>query len=326
MSKHKRWKKTGGLLWAGALAVLLLAGCANNGPAGANQGSGEGEGEGQDGKLKVVATYSIVYDIVKQVGGDHVEVISLAPVGSNPHEFDPRPADVTNTADADAIFYNGMNLEAGNSWFEKLLETAGKNGEDAPVYLISEGVEVQYLTEAGNEGESDPHAWLDLRNGVIYAQNAQKALTEIDPDNSEDYAANAASYIAELEQLHDEAVERFQDIPESQRFLVTSEGAFKYFSEAYGIEAGYIWEINSENQGTPAQVQAIVDEIKSRDVKGLFVETSVDPRSMESVSRDSGVPIVGEVFTDSLGKPGEAGDTYVDMMRTNIETIIEGLK
>ncbi|WP_020616075.1 metal ABC transporter substrate-binding protein [Paenibacillus daejeonensis] len=326
MRERIRWKKTGGLLWAGLLAVLLLAGCANNGPAGANQGSGEGEDEGQDGRLKVVATYSIVYDIVKQVGGDHVDVISLAPVGSNPHEFDPRPADVTNTADADAIFYNGMNLEAGNSWFEKLLETAGKDGEDAPVYLISEGVEVQYLTEAGNEGESDPHAWLDLRNGVIYAQNAQAALTEIDPDNSEDYAANAESYIAELEQLHDEAVERFQEIPESQRFLVTSEGAFKYFSEAYGIEAGYIWEINSESEGTPAQVQAIVDEIKSRDVKGLFVETSVDPRSMESVSRDSGVPIVGEVFTDSLGKPGETGDTYLDMMRTNIETIIEGLK
>ncbi|MFS0727172.1 metal ABC transporter solute-binding protein, Zn/Mn family [Paenibacillus sp. 1P07SE] len=322
-ARARKWN-----VWvAGLLAVLLLAGCANNGgPAtGGGEAAGNDPQEAAD-KLNIVATYSIVYDIVKQVGGEHVEVISLAPVGSNPHEFDPRPADVTRTADADAIFYNGINLEAGNSWFEKLLETAGKDGEDAPVYLISEGVEVKYLTEAGNEGESDPHAWLDLRNGIRYAQNAQAALSELDPAHSAEYAANAEAYIAELQQLHDEAVERFQEIPESQRFLVTSEGAFKYFSDAYGIEAGYIWEINSESEGTPAQVQSIVDEIKGREVKGLFVETSVDPRSMEAVSRDSGVPIVGEVFTDSLGRPGEAGDTYLDMMRYNIETIIEGLK
>ncbi|GBF73312.1 metal ABC transporter substrate-binding protein [Paenibacillus sp. 598K] len=326
MKQRTHTKKRGGLLWAGLLTALLLAGCANNGPAATgSEGGGTNQPEGE-GKLKVVTTYSIVYDIVKQVGGDHVEVISLAPVGSNPHEFDPRPADVTNTADADAVFYNGMNLEAGNSWFEKLLETAGKDSDDAPVYLISEGVEVKYLTEAGNEGESDPHAWLDLRNGIRYAENAQAALSELDPDNSADYAANTERYVAELQQLHDKAVETFREIPENQRFLVTSEGAFKYFSDAYGIEAGYIWEINSESQGTPSQVQRIVDQIKSREVKGLFVETSVDPRSMESVSRDSGVPIVGEVYTDSLGKPGEAGDTYVGMMRHNIETIVEGLK
>lgn len=326
MNTRARWKKRGNVLWTVALAALLLAGCANNGPAAPGSEGGETNQPDGEGKLKVVTTYSIVYDIVRQVGGDHVDVISLAPVGSNPHEFDPRPADVTNTADADAVFYNGMNLEAGNSWFEKLLETAGKDGDDAPVYLISEGVEVKYLTEAGNEGESDPHAWLDLRNGIRYAENAQAALSELDPAHSADYAANTEAYVAELQQLHDEAVERFKEIPESQRFLVTSEGAFKYFSDAYGIEAGYIWEINSESQGTPSQVQRIVDQIKSREVKGLFVETSVDPRSMESVSRDSGVPIVGQVFTDSLGKPGEAGDTYVGMMRHNIETIIEGLK
>lgn len=281
--------------------------------------------EDDDGKVKVVTTYSIVYDIVKNIGGDLVEIHSLAPIGSNPHEYDPLPDDIKKTTDADAVFYNGLNLEAGNSWFDKLMETADKDGKDAPIFLMSKGVDVKYLTTKGQEGEEDPHAWLDIRNGIKYAENARDGLIKVDPDNADIYKENAEKYIAKLQKLHDDALTQFEEIPVEERVLVTSEGAFKYFSDAYGFTAEYIWEINQENQGTPQQITRIVDIIKKMQIKGLFVETSIDPRSMEAVSSETNVPIMGKVFTDSLAEPGEDGDTYISMMEWNIKTIKEGL-
>jgi ABC-type Zn uptake system ZnuABC Zn-binding protein ZnuA len=280
----------------------------------------------KDDKLQVVATYSIIYDIVKNIGGDRVDLHTLAPVGSNPHEYDPLPADVANTTDADVVFYNGLNLEAGNSWFEKLLATAGKSGKDAPVFKLSEGVEPKYLTTKGKEGETDPHAWLDIRNGIKYASNAKEALIQVDPDHAGIYEQNAKAYISKLEQLHKDAVAQFNEIPKDKRFLITSEGAFKYFSAAYDFQAGYIWEINSENQGSPDQISQVVELIKEKDVKVLFLETSIDARSMEMVSNETHVPIGGKIFTDSIGKPGEDGDSYLKMMEWNIKMILEQLQ
>ncbi|GLB60112.1 metal ABC transporter substrate-binding protein [Cytobacillus sp. NCCP-133] len=299
------------------LGVLVLAACSSD--------KGNGSSSAGNEKVQVVATYSIVYDIVKNVGGDLVEIHSLAPIGSNPHEYDPLPVDVQKTTDADAVFYNGLNLEAGNSWFNKLMETAGKDGEDAPVFLMSRGVEAKHLTTEGNKGEEDPHAWLDIRNGIKYAENARDGLIKADPENKEIYEKNAEEYIGKLQELHEEAVAQFNEIPEEKRVLVTSEGAFKYFSEAYGFQAEYIWEINQENQGTPDQITRIVDIIKEKGITGLFLETSIDPRSMEAVSTETKVPIMGKVFTDSLAKPGEDGDTYISMMEWNMKTIKEGL-
>nr|WP_319003687.1 zinc ABC transporter substrate-binding protein [Sutcliffiella horikoshii] len=297
-------------------AIMALTAC--NG----EKANGNGDSEG---KVQVVTTYSIVYDIVKNVGGDLVDIHSLAPIGSNPHEYDPLPVDVQKTTDADAVFYNGLNLEEGNSWFTKLMETAEKDGKDAPVFLMSEGVEAKFLTTKGKEGEEDPHAWLDIRNGIKYAENARDGLIKVDPENKEVYEKNAEEYIAKLEELHNKAKEKYAEIPEEQRVLVTSEGAFKYFSEAYGFQAEYIWEINQENQGTPDQITRIVDIINERNITGLFLETSIDARSMEAVSEETGVPIMGKVFTDSIAAPGEDGDSYIAMMEWNINTIFEGL-
>ncbi|TGB03453.1 metal ABC transporter substrate-binding protein [Halobacillus salinus] len=309
-------KKKFVLMMATLLTLGMLAAC----------GSEEADGNTEDdGKVEVVTTYSIVYDIVKNVGGDMVEIHSLAPIGSNPHEYDPLPEDVKKATDADAVFYNGLNLEAGNAWFDKLMETAGKSGEDAPVFRMSEDVEPMYLTSEGNEGEEDPHAWLNIENGIQYAKNARDGLIEVDPENKDVYEKNAADYIEKLQSLHEEALAQFSEIPEKERVLVTSEGAFKYFSKAYGFQAEYIWEINQENQGTPDQITRIVDIINDKHITGLFLETSIDPRSMEAVSGETGVPIMGDVFTDSLAKPGNNGDTYITMMESNIQTIKDGL-
>jgi len=312
------------MIFMSLFTLMFLAGCGAN-EVTQTDPTPKPEGLEQD-KVQVVTTYSILYDIVKNIGGDRVEIHSLAPIGSNPHEYDPLPEDVQKTTDADAVFYNGLNLEAGNSWFEKLMVTAGKSGQDAPVFRLSEGVQPKYLTTKGKEGEEDPHAWLDIQNGIKYAENARDALVKVDPEHAKVYQKNAEDYIQQLKQLHQRALDQFNQIPKEKRYLITSEGAFKYFCSAYDFEAGYIWEINSENQGTPQQVLEVVQLITSKQVPVLFVETSVDPRSMEMVSKETGVPIGGVLFTDSLGKPGEEGDTYLRMMESNMNVIMNHLQ
>ncbi|GAE36664.1 metal ABC transporter substrate-binding protein [Halalkalibacter akibai] len=305
------------LLFITTILTLFLLGACGSKPTGQEEGASE--------KLKVVTTYSIIYDITKNVGGGAVEIYNLTPIGADPHEYDPLPEDVKKTTDADVVFYNGLNLEEGNGWFKKLIEVAGKGDEEAPVYLVSKGVEPILLESQGLEEETDPHAWLDLRNGIKYTKNIRDALIKEDPENENIYVENADQYILELTELHEKAIERISTIDENKRFLITSEGAFKYFGEAYGIETGYIWEINSENQGSPQQMRDVIDLVRDKGITSLFVETSVDRRTMETVSQETGVPIVGTVYTDSLGKEGTDGDTYLKMMESNINVIIEGL-
>jgi len=303
------------ILFAMLLVGGLLSAC----------GQGTAAPKEKDEKLQVVATYSIVYDIVKNVGGELVDVHSLAPIGSDPHQYDPLPEDLVLTTDADAVFYNGLNLEEGNAWFTKLMETAGKTGADAPVFRVSEGVKPMLLNSKDHLGEEDPHAWLDVGNGIKYVENVRKSLAKIDPKNADHYNENANAYIVELEALHEEIMEKMNKIPKEQRILVTSEGAFKYFSKAYDFNAAYIWEINSHHEGIPEQLTTIIATINEEKVQALFLETSIDPRSMEMVSRETNVPIKGKIFTDSLGKPGDDGDTYIKMLRWNADMIYSGL-
>lgn len=274
-------------------------------------------------KLQVVTTNSILEDMVRNVGGDRIELYSIVKRGTDPHEYEPQPSDVSAATEANVIFHNGLNLETGgNGWFNKLVETSHKKfNED--VFSASSEVTPEHLTT--NENEEDPHAWLDLANGVKYVQVITKVLKEKDKKNANYYQANADKYIAKLEKLHHQAQSKYLEIPEKQRLLVTSEGAFKYFGKAYHVTPAYIWEINTESQGTPEQMQRVLGKIRKSDVKNLFVESSVSPKSMEKVSKESGLEIYSKLFTDSLAKEGSDGDTYYSMMKWNIDHIYDGL-
>lgn len=278
----------------------------------------------KDGKQTVVATNSILADMAKEVGKDKVTIHSIVPVGTDPHEYEVLPEDIKKASDAKVILYNGLNLETGNGWFNNLMETA-KKVEDEDYFAVSREVEPLYLTSAGQETQADPHAWLDVSNGIKYVEEITRILSEKDPENKEVYEKNSQEYRKKLESLDQQAKESFATISEEKKLLVTSEGAFKYFSKAYQLPAAYIWEINTESQGTPDQMSAIIDQVKASKVPGLFVESSVDPRSMERVSKETGVPIAEKLFTDSVAKSGETGDSYYGMMKWNIEAIHDGL-
>ncbi|WP_148877876.1 metal ABC transporter substrate-binding lipoprotein/adhesin ScbA [Streptococcus sp. Marseille-P7375] len=276
-------------------------------------------------KLNVVATNSIIADITKNIAGDKINLHSIVPVGQDPHEYEPLPEDVKKTSQADLIFYNGINLETGgNAWFTKLVENAKKK-ENKDYYAVSEGVDVIYLEGQSEKGKEDPHAWLNLENGIIYAKNIAKRLSEKDPANKETYEKNLKAYVEKLSALDKEAKEKFNNIPEEKKMIVTSEGCFKYFSKAYNVPSAYIWEINTEEEGTPDQIKSLVEKLRKTKVPSLFVESSVDDRPMKTVSKDTNIPIYAKIFTDSIADKGEEGDSYYSMMKYNLEKIAEGL-
>ncbi|TPR57407.1 metal ABC transporter substrate-binding protein [Enterococcus sp. OL5] len=304
------------LLVSTLVSLLVLGACSS-----ADQNSSENTQE----KLKVVATNSIIADITENIAGDKIELHSIVPVGRDPHEYDPLPEDVQKTTEADLILYNGINLETGgNAWFTKLVNNAGKE-KNVDYFAVSDGVDVIYLEGENEEGKEDPHAWLNLENGIIYAQNIAKQLSVKDPENKEYYEENLEEYVAKLDALDKEAKSKFDAIPDEKKMIVTSEGCFKYFSKAYNVPSAYIWEINTEEEGTPDQIKNLVTMLRDSEVTSLFVESSVDDRPMKTVSNDTGIPIFAKIFTDSIAEKGEDGDSYYAMMKWNLEKISEGL-
>ncbi|UXR69889.1 MULTISPECIES: metal ABC transporter substrate-binding protein [unclassified Staphylococcus] len=277
-------------------------------------------------KVKVVATNSILADMVKNIAGDKAEVHSIVPVGQDPHEYEVKPKDIQALTDADVVVYNGFNLESGNGWFEKALKQADKSLDDASVVRASKSVKPIYLKQGDKSEEMiDPHAWLSIKNGIQYAKNIQQALIKSDDAHKDDYKKQGDAYIKKLETLSEKSQDKFQDIPKNQRAMITSEGAFKYFAQQYDITPGYIWEINTENQGTPQQMKQAIDFVKQHHIKNLLLETSVSDKSMKSLGEETNAEIFGTVYTDSIGKKGSDGDSYYKMMESNIDTIHQSM-
>ena len=313
--KKLGFKKLSFLALILTLAVGLFA-CSS-----AKQGSSSNEAT----KLKVVATNSIIADITKNIAGDKIDLHSIVPIGQDPHEYEPLPDDVKKTSEANLILYNGINLETGgNAWFTKLVQNAKKE-ENKDYYAVSEGVDVIYLEGQNEKGKEDPHAWLNLENGMIYAKNIAKQLEAKDPKNKDFYEANLKTYLEKLSKLDKESKDKFNNIPAEKKMIVTSEGAFKYFSKAYNVPSAYIWEINTEEEGTPDQIKTLVEKLRKTKVPSLFVESSVDERPMQTVSKDTNIPIFEKIFTDSIAEPGQNGDSYYSMMKWNLDKISEGL-
>ncbi|MBU6115050.1 manganese ABC transporter substrate-binding lipoprotein MntC [Mammaliicoccus lentus] len=294
--------------------ILVLAGC--------NQSNSK-----DDSKLKIVTTNSILGDMTKEVTKGNAEITNVVPIGQDPHEYEIKPKDVKAITDADIIIYNGFNLESGNGWFEKALEQANKKITDKNVIQATEDVKPIYLKGGeGDEKKIDPHAWLSIKNGIQYVNTIEKHLSKLDDEHKDDYKANADKYTEKLDKLDDEMSKAFNDIDKKKRAFITSEGAFKYFAKAYDITPGYIWEINTEKQGTPDQMKQAVNFVRNHNLKALTVETSVDKKSMQTLAEETNLKIQGEVYTDSIGTKDSDGNSYYNMMEHNVKVIHDTMK
>lgn len=307
----KAWK-----MLLSAAVLLAVAACASP--------EKEAAAPGEDEPLQVVTSFSILTDMVQTIGQDRVEVHNLVPIGTDPHEYEPLPDDIKATTDADLLFYNGLNLEGGeDGWFFRLSNSTGQDPEN--VFEAAADVEPRYLIDEDGREEVNPHAFLDPVVGMAMAENIRDALISLDPGHSEDYTANAEAFLGQLEEINASYEETIEDIPADRRILITSERAFQYMADRYGLDEGYIWAVDTDENGSPAQIKSLVDFVRDHDVPGLFVESNVDVRPMETVSNETGVPIEGVLFSDEIGKPGEEGDTYLTFLTYNIEVIGEVL-
>ncbi|MDN4606957.1 metal ABC transporter solute-binding protein, Zn/Mn family [Sporosarcina highlanderae] len=299
-------------------AVLLLAACGRD-----DNESATPEG---DRPLKVVTSFTIIADMANEIGGDLVEVHNLVPTGTDPHEYEPLPNDIKAATDADVLFYNGLNLEGGKKgWFFKMIDTVNQKEEN--VFSLTERVEPMYLTGSdGRDEEINPHAFIDPAVGVKMAEDLRDILVKKHPSKSDEIQKRGDAYVQRLKEIDKEYQERFNDIPEEKRILVTSERAFQYMAYHYGLKEAYIWEIDTEENGSPTQIKKLVEFIKTHEVQVLFIESNVDPRPMETVANETGVRIAKKkIYSDEIGKPGDEVDTYVKYLKYNIDLIHEEL-
>lgn len=299
------FRVTAGIL--GALVILFASSC---GPA-----------EPEPGRISVVVTLSFLEDMVRQVGGEHVDVTALVPIGMEPENYEPTPRDVRAISEADVFIYNGYNIER---WLPRLVDHL-KGVAHIAALAEHPHIETIPLPDGPYAGEPDPHVWTDVENAQIFAGQIAAILGEASPGDSDHFSRRAAEYSEELQQLDEWIRLRVEEIPPEQRILVTSELCFQYYAAAYGFEHHAIWAINAPDEGTPSQIAAVVDLVRSRRVAAVFVENQVDARPMERVSRETGIPIGGVLYSDSLSFPGEGGETYVDMIRTNTSRIAGAL-
>jgi manganese/iron transport system substrate-binding protein len=282
---------------------------------------------GSGEKLKVMATTSIVADVVRTVGGDRIVLGVLMPVGTDPHAFEPTPQDAADIADAHVVFTSGAGLE---TFMEKLLASAGK---DVRVVPVSSGVELLAFRggqEKGGEhldGSVDPHTWFDPNNVVVWTRNIEHALSTLDPGNAAAYAANAEAYRTRLGELDTWIREQVAAVPASNRTLVTDHTSFSYFIRRYGFEqVGAIFPgYSTLDQPSAKELAALEDAVRTLGVKAVFVGLTVNPDLAERVAEDTGTRLV-YLYTGSLSEPdGPAGD-YLSLMRYDVSAICEALR
>lgn len=296
---------------AAALAVLFVAtGCAaddaESSPAPAD-----------DERPLVLTTFTVIADMVRQVGGDAVRVESITKVGAEIHGYEPTPADLTRAASADLIIDNGFGLER---WFDRFLERV-----DAPRVQITNGITPIDITSGEYEGRPNPHAWMSPVAGKTYVANIEAALSELAPEHAGLFETNAADYSAELDAIAGELRGVVDQLPDEKRMLVTCEGAFSYLARDLGLDEGYLWPVNSDTQGTAGQIAATITLVRDREVPAVFCETTVDDGAMRQVARESGATFAGVLYVDSLSQADGPVPTYLDLLRHDIEVIAAGL-
>ncbi|MCA3600568.1 MAG: metal ABC transporter substrate-binding protein [Methylobacterium sp.] len=268
-------------------------------------------------KLKVATTFTIIQDIAQNVAGEAAIVESITKPGAEIHDYQPTPQDIVRAQGAQLILWNGLNLER---WFEKFFASL-KNAQSA---VVSEGVEPMPIREGGYAGKPNPHAWMSPKAALVYVENIRKALSAADPIHAETYARNAAAYAAKIRAVEEPLRQRLSRIPEEQRWLVTSEGAFSYLARDFNLREAYLWPINADEQGTPQQVRRLIDLVRKNRIPVVFSESTVSDRAARQVARETGARYGGVLHVDSLSTADGPVPSYLKLLEVTAETIARG--
>lgn len=297
------------------LAICFLSAC------GANTASEEG-----NGKIRVMTTIAQLADITNHIGGEHVEVDSLMGPGVDPHLYKASQGDIQKLMDADIVFYNGLHLEGKmDGVFEKI-------SKEKPTIAAAESIpDNQLLGDKANPDLHDPHVWFSIPRWMHAVDTVEAELSKLQPDLADEFKNNAESYKQELEELDKYAREQFNTISDESRVLVTAHDAFAYFGEEYDFEVRGLQGLSTDSEYGLKDVQELVTVLSERNIKAVFVESSISEKSINAVvegAKEQGheVAIGGELYSDAMGEAGTEEGTYVGMFRHNIDTIVSSLK
>jgi zinc/manganese transport system substrate-binding protein len=287
-----------------------------------------------DSRIEVVATFSILADLVANVGGERVRVTSLVGPGSDAHVFQATPSDAVALKRARVVVENGLGFEG---WLDRLIETSGYAG---PKIVASKGIpvrdmargeahEIHHAKEEERHRESgfaDPHAWQNIANAIAYVETIKRGLCAADPEGCPEYEANASAYATRLHAMESEIKQRLSRIPAESRKVITSHDAFGYFGDAYDIEILAPEGTSTEQEASAKDVARLIRQIREQDIKALFVENISDPRLIEQIARETGLHPAGRLYSDALSPKGGPADTYIAMMRHNASAIAGALE
>jgi zinc/manganese transport system substrate-binding protein len=296
------------VLQAAALTALLLV--------------GPGTVRAAD-KIKVVASFSILGDMVRQVGGDRVDVATLVGPNADAHVSQPTPGDAKTVAGAKVLFLNGLGFEG---WMSRLQKSSGFKGL---AVTVSKGVSSREMEEEHGGGKphkvTDPHAWQSLANGKIYVQNIRDGLIAADPEGKATYEANAGKYLSEIDKIEAEVKDRIAKLAPERRRIITSHEAFGYFGATYGLEFIAPEGVSTDSEASAKDVAKIIRQIKKQKIPAVFLENVSDRRLLDQIARESGAKVGGTLYSDALSDPSGPASTYLDMFRHNIGALTAAL-
>jgi zinc/manganese transport system substrate-binding protein len=272
-------------------------------------------------KLKVLVTFSILGDLVKNVGGDRVEVTTLVGPNSDAHVYSPAPADAKKVAEARVIIVNGLGFEG---WMARLLKASGTKATPA---VASKGVKPRQQADSHghSHGSVDAHAWQSVANVKIYVANIRDALISADAPGKATYEANAKAYAAALDALDHEVRDAVAAIPKDRRRIITSHDAFGYFQNAYGIAFIAPQGVSTESEASARDVARIIVQVKKQRIPAVFLENVTDPRLIERIAKESGAKIGGKLYSDALTDANGEAPSYIGMIRHNVKQLVSAL-
>jgi zinc/manganese transport system substrate-binding protein len=269
--------------------------------------------------VEAVASFSILGDIVKQVGGDHVQVSTLVGPNGDPHSFEPSPQDSKQLSQAEIVFVSGLGLEG---WIDRLVGASGYRG---PVITASRGITSRSMEEDGKT-ITDPHAWNSMKNGVQYATNVMNALIAADPEDASYFRQRGTDYIQQLQQLDSWAKAQLAVVPMQKRKVLTSHDAFGYFGQEYGVTFLAPVGFSTEAEASASGVASLIKQIKQEKVNAYFIENQTDPRLVKQIAAATGAKAGGELYPEALSKPQGPAATYIQAFKHNVKTIVGSMK